>query len=320
MRILLILSGILIFLSGCQQHPENSLFTLGESTAIDDGKSALVLTAVVEINPEVLVPGQSVTVVFPLPGKILEVDLQPLSATDLALPRGQSAWVGQLEDGNSVFVMIIGESIEAQIQLGDKIYRLRSMKATNGVLEVFVGSRFLEPPGDGIIDPEVTGLDGGVSGDSSCEDPANRIDMMMLYTPAARDAAGGVTEVENDIAFAIGRTNLAYANSGATHRLNLVYAGVVAYTEAAGGVDSNGLLGDIAGTTDGVLDTIHSLRDSVRADLVSLIYEVDDGSWCGWGQIQETANADTTDHRAFTVVQRSCAGNNLSFAHEVGQR
>ena len=78
------------------------------------------------------------------------------------------------------------------------------------------------------------------------------------------------------------------------------------------------MLGDIAGTTDGVLDTIHSLRDAVQADLVSLIYEVDDSSWCGWGQTQETANADTTDHRAFTVVQRSCAGNNLSFAHEVG--
>ena len=318
MRNLLTLLIMLTVLAGCGVPTNNTLFTLGEARKVDDGKAALVLIAEIQINPEVLVPGKSVKVNFPIPEKILEVDLKPTTAESMVLPGGQSAWVGQLEGGNDVFIMRIGDSIEAQIQFGNKIYWFRSKTAKIGVLEVFDSKRLMEAPNDGIIDPNVTGKDEGVSGDSSCEDPANRVDIMVLYTPASRDAAGGVSEIENQIAFAIGRTNLAYANSSATHRLNLVYTGVVSYTEPSGGVDSNALLGDLADTSDGVLDTVHGLRDSVQADLVSLIYEVDDGGWCGWGQTQETANADTTDHRAFSVVKRSCAGINLSFAHEIG--
>ena len=123
----------------------------------------------------------------------------------------------------------------------------------------------------------------------------------------------GVADIENDIAFAIGRTNLAYANSDANHRLNLVHGGEADFNEPDGGVDSNALLGDLQDTSGGGLDTIHGTRDSVKADLVSLIYEVDDGGWCGWGNTVENANADTTDHRAFSMAKRSCAGSNLSY-------
>lgn len=318
MRNSLILLIIVAVLAACDVSKTNTLFTLGKMTKTDDGKAALVLTVATQINPEVLVPGKSVKINFPIPERIIALDLKPVSAELLALPKGQFAWVAQSEGGDDVFIMRIGDSVEAQIQLGDIVYRLRSRTAKTGVLEIFNGKRFREAPNDGIIDLSVTGKGDGTSGDSSCEDTANRVDVMMLYTPASRDAAGGVTQIENQIAFAVGRTNLAYANSSATHRLNLIYTGVASYAEPAAGVDSNALLGDFADTSDGLLDTIHGLRDSVKADLVSLIYEVDDGSWCGWGQTQETANADTTDHRAFTVVQRSCAGSNLSYAHEVG--
>ncbi|MCO6439594.1 MAG: hypothetical protein J5I81_00620 [Nitrococcus mobilis] len=141
---------------------------------------------------------------------------------------------------------------------------------------------------------------------------------MVLYTPQARAGSGGMADIENEIAFTIGRTNLAYANSNANHRLNLVYVGLASFNEPAGGVDSNALLSDLQDTSEGILDTVHGTRDSVKADLVSLIYEVDDGGWCGWGNTVENANPDTTDHRAFSVVKRSCAGANLSFPHEVG--
>lgn len=319
MRNALVLLVLLVLLSACGTSlTTKDLFTLGKVTKTDDGKAALVLTAETRINPKVLVPGEPIKVNFPIPEKIIEIDLKPVLAESLALPKGQSAWVGQLQGGNELFVLQIGDFVEAQLQIGEMRYRLRSIDAKTAVLEVFDGTRFREAPNDGIIDPNVTGKGGGASPDSSCQDPANRIDIMVLYTPASRDAAGGVRQVENQIAFAIGRTNLAYANSSATHRLNLVYTGVVTYTEPSGGVGSNALLADLSSTTDGILDTIHGVRDAVQADLVSLIYEVDDSSWCGWGDLQETANADTTDHRAFSVVQRSCAGSNLSFAHEIG--
>lgn len=318
MRNSFILMVLLAVLAGCDAISTKTLFTLGEVKKVDDDKAALVLIAETQINPELLVPGKSVKINFPVPDKIIALDLKPVTAESLGLPKGQSAWVGQLEGGNDIFIMRIGNSIEAKIHLGNFIYRLRSKTAKAGVLEVFDDRKFREAPNDGIIDPNVTGKNDGQSGDSSCLDPANRIDVMMLYTTTARDAAGGAAQIENQIAFAVGYTNLAYANSSVTHRLNLIYTGLASYNEPAAGVDSNALLGDFAGTSDGVLDTIHGLRDSAQADLVSLIYEVDDSSWCGWGQTQETANADTTDHRAFTVVKRSCTGTTLSYAHEVG--
>ncbi len=318
MRISLVLLVLLAVLTACDISPSNTLFTLGESSKDDSNKTAHVLTVETQINPEVLVPGKPVKIEFPVPEKSIEIDLKPVDSKLLALPEGQFAWVGQLKDGSEVFVLRIGDFIEAQLQLGDKIYRLSSRTAKTGKLDVFDGNRFREAPNDGIIHPGEASKGGGASGDSACMDPADRVDVMVLYTPAARDTAGGVTQIENEAAFAVGRTNLAYANSSVSHRLNLIYSGVVSYTEAAGGVDSNALLGDLEDTSDGVLDTIHGLRDSVKADLVSLFYEVDDSSWCGWGYTQDTANADTTDDTGFTVVQRSCAGTNLSFAHEVG--
>jgi hypothetical protein len=307
-----------VLLSSCAGSREPSFFELGTTRPATDTSTELESSTDVRIDAGLLIPGEPVSIILPLPGDKATVTLEPLDEKNLNLPGEQHAWSGHSKEGHEVFVMRIGKGFEARIQKDDNIFRLRSNDGVTGILEYYKGSKFREAPNDGIIDPSVTGEDMGTSGDSSCEDPANRIDIMVLYTPAARDGAGSVADIENEIAFAVGYTNLAYANSSVTHRLNLIYTGLVSYTEAAGGVDSNALLGDLADTSDGVLDSVHGLRDGAKADLVSLIYEVDDGGWCGWGQTQQTANADTTDHRAFSVVKRSCTGTNLSFAHEVG--
>jgi metallopeptidase family M12-like protein len=314
----ILLLMLLAVLVACDSTPKNPLFTPGHISNTDDGKSALISTVQIQTHVEFLQPGEVVSISFPLPKKNIEIKLQPVSPESLALPEGQFAWIGEAKGGNDVFVMRIKESIEAHLQLDGFIYRLRSKDAKTGVLEIFDAKRFREAPNDGVVDPNVTDKGDGASGDSVCQDPATRVDVMVVYTPASRDAAGGDALIQNDVAFAIGRANLAYANSGVTHRLNLVYTGAVSYTEPGGGVNSSNLLGDLAGTDDGVLDSIHGLRDAVQADLVSLMYETDDPAWCGWGQFQETANTDTTDHRAFTVVKRTCAGGYLSLAHEVG--
>lgn len=309
---------VFFFLSSCGISKAPALFELGTTQQDTDTATELESTTAVRIDAGLLTPGKPASVTLALPDEKASITLEPVDGTNLGLPGEQAAWSGRSKDGHEVFVMRIGKGFEARIQKGDDIFRLRSKDGVTGILERYKDSQFREAPNDGIVDPSVTGEDTGVSGDSSCEDPANRIDVMVLYTPAARDGAGSVADIENEIAFAVGYTNLAYANSAATHRLNLIHSGVVSYTEATGGVDSNALLGELADTSDGILDSVHGLRDGVKADLVSLIYEVDDGGWCGWGHKQETANADTTDHRAFTVVKRSCTGTNLSFAHEIG--
>ena len=261
-------------------------------------------------------PGKSGRIHLVLPNTDVELYLRPVSEKRLGLAKGQFAWVARSEEVRDAFFMQINEGLEGYFTLGEYSYRLHSLDGKKARLSIFKMDRFKDAPNDGVISHEE--IKKGKAGDSSCEDEPSQVDIMVLYTPATRDAAGGVADIENEIAFAVGRANLAFANSNTVHRLNLVYTGLANFTEPGAGVDSNTLLSDLAGTADGVLDTIHGLRDSVRADLVSLMYETDDSSWCGWGQVQQVADADTTDHRAFTVVQRSCAGGYLSFAHEVG--
>ena len=58
------------------------------------------------------------------------------------------------------------------------------------------------------------------------------------------------------------------------------------------------------------MDNVHTLRNTHGADLVSLF--VENGSFCGLAAV----NASATN--AFSVVSRSCATGNLSFAHELG--
>jgi hypothetical protein len=295
---------------------QERLFTLGPEA---QARGPIVNELRVTLFPQALTPGREQVVVLPMPDGDMPVRLRPVPPRELQLKEGQAAWTGMSDDGAEVFVMRLGQAIEAQIQRRDRAYRLRSLEGRNGVLEVIDATRFREAPNDGVIlEREKRRGDVRPQADSLCMDSADRIDLLVLYTPAARDAAGGVAQIENEIAFAVGRTNLAYANSNVFHRLNLVSTQVASFTEPPGGVDSNALLGLLQGPSDMTLDAIHGTRDAARADLVSLIYETDNAGWCGWGYTTENANADTTDNQGFVVVQRTCAGVNLSLAHEVG--
>ena len=93
------------------------------------------------------------------------------------------------------------------------------------------------------------------------------IDVAFIYTPAAREVAGGGATIEAEIDLMIAETNQAYATSGVYQRLALVGRSEVPYTETYGDLDI-GRLGD---PDDGHLDEAHALRDRTGADLVHLI-------------------------------------------------
>jgi hypothetical protein len=315
---LLIAAVAVLSLTACAPKPthlKGALFKIGAITPSQE-EPAMIERRTISLFAAQLMPGRSAEVALPLPERTIRINVAPVSAKTLGLPEGQAAWSGSTENGSELFIMRLVRGYEAQFTTPERIYRIRSVDGTKGVLEIYDPRRFREAPNDGVKGPESPTP--GSSGDAACTDPASRIDIMVLYTPDARDGSGGVSEIENEIGFAVGQANLAYANSNVNHRLNLVYTGLADFSEPPGGVFSSLLLADLKDTSDGVLDTIHGTRDSVKADLVSLIYETDDGGVCGRGDIVENANADTTDHWAFTIVRRSCASANLSFAHEVG--
>jgi hypothetical protein len=134
-------------------------------------------------------------------------------------------------------------------------------------------------------------------------------DVMIVYTDVARQAAGGTNVMNAECQLALEVANGAYVNSEIDARLRLVYRGEVSY-------DENGSLDDhlnrLAGTSDGYMDEVHTLRDTYGADVVSLFVDDADG-WCGLAYC-----LPNTAERAFNVVRWDCAAGDFSFAHEVG--
>jgi hypothetical protein len=98
------------------------------------------------------------------------------------------------------------------------------------------------------------------------------VDVLVVYTPAARAAAGGAAAIQALITTAVAETNAGYTNSGVIQRLRLAAAQEISYTESGSTAsDMSTDLGRVTGTSDGYMDSVHALRDAVRADVVSLI-------------------------------------------------
>lgn len=141
----------------------------------------------------------------------------------------------------------------------------------------------------------------------SADKAANEVDVMVVYTPAARSAAGGVAAMNVLIQNAIDITNTAYGNSGIDAELRLAHFREIAYTET-----------DISASLDWLESDgdVAALRERYGADLVALLSA--DGLYCGLGNVQRTANASWFEDYAFQVTVWNCAVGNLSFAHEFG--
>ena len=108
------------------------------------------------------------------------------------------------------------------------------------------------------------------------QDDGDEIDVLVVFTEAARRYDGGLAQIRAIIDLAVAATNEAYLVSGARQRLNLVAAVQVDYRETTVLVGA-GLrnLGEdlvrLADETDGYMDEVHALRDSYAADIVYLI-------------------------------------------------
>ncbi len=118
-------------------------------------------------------------------------------------------------------------------------------------------------PVDPAADP--TGpVDPGIAASTGSED-GSVIDLLVVYTPAARAGFGGTRQIEAFIDLAVADLNGSLEASGVIQRINLVHRAEVAYTE------SEGFFGHLISPADGHLDEVHMLRDAYAADLVHLI-------------------------------------------------
>ena len=88
--------------------------------------------------------------------------------------------------------------------------------------------------------------------------PASILDVLVVYSAAAKTAAGSPAAIENQIRETVAFTNQAYANTGLALRINLVGTREVTYTENG---SCSIALDRITNATDGVMDDVPALRD-----------------------------------------------------------
>jgi peptidyl-Asp metalloendopeptidase len=135
-------------------------------------------------------------------------------------------------------------------------------------------------------------------------------DLLVVYTPAAKARYGQAT-LESMIQNAVQVANQAYQNSKVGITLNLVGLQEINYVETGDIVKTS--LYDIKGTTDGKMDSVHKLRDTLGADIVSLISQDTNSCGIAWSMRVKARVCATGVQRG----QVSCLSQH-TLAHEIG--
>jgi hypothetical protein len=245
-------------------------------------------------------------------------------------------WHGQVtgEPARSVVIILHNGAVWASINAhgGNRlaVYRIRSHRNLGQVVEEIDSSRFAPcattaehhvnaPP---MLDraarittraarlaPATPG-EGGIAGIVNCDGPV--IDVMVVYTPQARDLEGGTAAIQ---ALSFGQEDIctiAYQNSQADQRVRIVHVEEVTYTETG---NFSTELNRLRNTSDGHMDIVHPLRNTHGADLVALF--VSGGNACGIASLMTNISTSFAP-MGFSVTATGCAQGNLTFQHELG--
>jgi len=220
---------------------------------------------------------------------------------------------GRPIDGDMSFT-VVGDILVGRIVFDGRLFRIGRL--ANSSFHELVEVDLDAMPRDG--DPiEVAGGTPPVSRSAAAtvEDSNALVDLLVVYTPSARVTLGGTAQIQAEAIAAVNNANLALSNSAVVHRYRLVYLGEVGYTESG---TSSTDLSRLRSVSDGYMDEVHGLRDTYKADVVSLLTNATDV--CGVGYLMGPSSVSTFFHTsAFNVtIALGCANGNLSLAHEVG--
>lgn len=154
------------------------------------------------------------------------------------------------------------------------------------------------------------GAAGRSSGKVRTENAAatSRLDVLAVWTPAARNGLGGTRQVRLLIQNSVDVTNTSFINSQIDARVNLVHAREVNYAETGNPETDLFWVKNDKG--------VAALRKTVGADMVSMFVNQMTGA-CGIGFLM-TNDAYTPEFApwAYSTVKRACGA--LVLAHELG--
>ncbi|MFQ5495368.1 MAG: hypothetical protein ACE5EX_08300, partial [Phycisphaerae bacterium] len=169
---------------------------------------------------------------------------------------GDYTWFGHLaHEERSSFILVVKRGVMAanirvpgkgvyQVGfLGDGVHVVREVDATG-------------PPSCGtssLPSPHTNAFRAQTANPASCVDDGSRIDVLVVYTSAARIGAGGTAAINAKIQSVIDLSTQTYLDSQVKPRLNLVHTAETVYDEVNRSIDAMFLLLD---PTDGVMDEV----------------------------------------------------------------
>ncbi len=229
--------------------------------------------------------------------------------------QNDNVFVGKTVDGlaGDIVAVLRDDAVAMSVHLRDRgTFQVRPA-AEGAYLVSEVEAVALEPDDEAGLQIAADAQDAQTSSTTGylCDD-GSIIDVMVVYTPAARATIGGVSQMETEIQLGVAQINLAFANSGISTRMRLVHMAEVDYVESG---DNGAILDQLKAPTDGILDEVHAMRNAYGADLVSLW--VQNYIAAGMAFTMRGLNLGFADW-AFTVCRIWAAVPNMTFTHELG--
>ena len=211
---------------------------------------------------------------------------------DASGPRGMLTL--QLADGHSEGIATLGAQ------------RFQIQATPEGVQAVELPRPPAEGPGDAIQPIDDFPLARRAKGPGQVATAGNPVvvDIMLLYTPAARKRKGGQSGIVNTINMAVAEANQCYADSGIYVVLNPVYTGELNFSEST---SMSSDLGRMAVSTE-----VDTLRTQYKADLVNLMIDSTD-MYAGIAYV-----LTGTSTWGYSLVQAAYGYGYFVFAHELG--
>lgn len=220
------------------------------------------------------------------------------------------AAAGPLSLGNGeATVSVVGDTLAARLVIDGDLWIVR--RDVQGHVLARVDDASFAPDGEPVRPDIPADVVAAADPVPAAADGAT-VDLLIVYTPAALSGYVSLSALTADMQLAVTNFNGSLANSGLAHRFRLVGLESVSYTESTTNTD----LSRLQNTADGFMDDVHTRRDSLGADVVTLIRGADPSA-CGVGYVM-TSNSTSFAPYAFNVVIASCAAGNLTLAHEVG--
>ena len=239
-------------------------------------------------------------------------------------PNGGVGMTAHLQDGQNgtVYLSYFDGRLTASVETaGGADFSVECLNGTHYAVEidransdVLEGAEPKVPPAQDAATDAPIALGGiAYSAVPGAPEGATIVDVMFVYTPAAKSWAATNNGIVNIINSAMQLANEAHTNSNTQVYLNMVHSEEVNYTEQGIYTDLNNLT--FTGSTNSAMDeVVQVLRDQYKADLVCLLEQTEEAGGLGW-LLNDT---NGTPSYAFCVARVQQSRLTYTVVHEWG--